>query len=293
MTTEASLSSTGPNARMENLSPAELLMKKHDADLAHRTSMEDVVDEDDIIHPPTNEITPGPVLEEKSPSADGLTGNWAQSMSSKAAGKQKARDEANVDETKTKAPYKALDLKSDAAFPSLGSGHRPSVPVASLAWGAKKSQPVQTHNSNGTHAIGANGTAASSNHSSRASTPASGIATPTSASTSSAFNQPYTQRAQGGGTLSLPGRPKEVADTIVLKSHELLPRDQLKKPVSEIVQAIKKRTGASLQMSTSRSGESTCIARGAPDAVRKALRDVAKELSAKVGPRLIGYQHFV
>ena len=288
MTTEASLSSnsngisTDPNAEMEHLSPAELLMKKHEADLAHRASIEDVVDEEDITHPPTNEITPGPVLEEKSASAGGPTGSWAQPMSTKAAGKQKAQDEANIGETKAKAPYKALDLKSDAAFPSLGSGPRPSVPATALAWGAKKSQPVQVHASNGTHSISANSTTVSSNHSSRASTPASGIATPTSVSASSAFNQPYAQRTQGGATLSLPGRPKEVADTIVLKPHELLPRDQLKKPVSEIVQAIKKRTGASLQMSTSRSGESTCIARGTPEAVRKALRDVAKELSAKV-----------
>ncbi|KAI9781737.1 MAG: hypothetical protein M1839_005730 [Geoglossum umbratile] len=278
MTTEASLSSGSidPNTRMEHLSPAELLMKKHEADIAHRAFIEDVVDEDDIAHPPTNEITPGPVLEEKCASVDGPTGSWAQPISIKAAGKQKARGETNVDEARAKAPYKALDLKSDAAFPSLGSGPRPPVPATSLAWGAKKSQPVQIHTSNGT-----NGTSVSSNHSSRASTPASGIATPTSVSASSAFNQPNTQRTQGGATLSLPGRPKEVADTIVLKPHELLPRDQLKKPVSEIVQAIKKRTGASLQMSTSRSGESTCIARGTPEAVRKALRDVAKELSAK------------
>ncbi|KAH0545230.1 hypothetical protein FGG08_000684 [Glutinoglossum americanum] len=275
-----------PNTKTEHLSPAEILMKKHEADLAHRASIEDVVDEEDIIHPPTHETTPGPVLEEKAGSTDGPTGTWAQPMSAKAAGKQKARDETSIDEPKAKTTYKAFDLKSDDAFPSLGSGPRPSVPAAAPAWGMKKSQPSQIHGSNGAHSASANDATTSSNPSSRASTPASGVATPTSAPASGAFGQPYAQRTQGGATLSLPGRPREVADTIVLKSHELLPRDQLKKPVSEIVQSIKKRTGASLQMSTSRSGDSTCIARGSPEAVRKALRDVAKELSAKQSIKL-------
>ncbi|KAH0562345.1 hypothetical protein GP486_002957 [Trichoglossum hirsutum] len=272
--------SPDPNTKAEQLSPAEILEKKHEAELALRASIEDVDDEDDITHPPTHKTTPGPVLEEKMASVDGSTGIWTQPISTKAAGKQKIRDEANIDETKAKAPYKPLDLKSDDAFPSLGSGPKPTIPATLSAWGARKSHPVQTQASNGSP-VGVNGTTISSNSSSRASTPASGIATPTSASTSSAFNQPHAQRNQGGATLSLPGRPKEVTDTIVLKSHELQPREQLKKPVPEIIQAIKKRTGTSLQMSTSRSGDSTCIAKGTPEAVRKALRDVAKELSTK------------
>jgi hypothetical protein len=282
--------SPDPITKTEHLSPAEVLMRKHEAVLAHRASIEDVEDEEDVLHPPTHEITPGPVLEEKTASTYGSTENWTQpmSMSTKAAGKQKARNEDNIDETKPKLPHKAFDLKSDDAFPSLGSGPRSSVPAAAPAWGMKKPQPVQIYASNGASSVSANGTTTSSNPSSRASTPASGIATPTSACASSAFNQPFAQRTQGGATLSLPGRSKEVADTIVLKSHELLPRDQLKKPVSEIIQAIKKRTGATLQMSTSRSGDSTCIAKGSPEAVRKALRDVAKELTAKVSSSKLG-----
>jgi hypothetical protein len=122
------------NTKAEHLSPAEILEKKHEADLAHRASIEDIEDEEDIMHPTTHKTTPGPVIEENMTSADGSTGIWAQPMSTKAAGKQKARDEANIDETKAKTPYKALDLKSDDVFPSLGSVPKPTIPAASSAW---------------------------------------------------------------------------------------------------------------------------------------------------------------
>jgi transcription antitermination factor NusA-like protein len=80
--------------------PAQLMQEQHDAAEGHRVTVEDVVDEDDVEHPPP-------------PHTNGAT------MSEKAAGKQKASD---------KPP--TLDTQSEEAFPSLGAGPKPTVSPA-------------------------------------------------------------------------------------------------------------------------------------------------------------------
>src|SRR2546430_2534622 len=123
--------SNGNDTAQNHLSPAEALKKRHEADLAHRTSIEDVEDDEDIKRPATHEITPGPVLEEKYGPTDGSTGSWLQPASTKAAGKLKAHDEATQDNSKQRKASQPLDLKSDDAFPSLGGGSKTSTAAAS------------------------------------------------------------------------------------------------------------------------------------------------------------------
>lgn len=123
----------------EGLTPAQKLMEQHD----HHVTVEDVVDEEDLAHPPASA--------EKSADTP---------LSEKAAGKQKA-EAAPV----KKAP--ALNTASEEAFPALGPVKpRAQAPVAP-AWGKKSA-------SAGANGVNGSGAAPSSG----ASTPASGFSAP-------------------------------------------------------------------------------------------------------------------
>lgn len=113
----------------EGLTPAQKLMQEHD----HNVTVEDVVDEEDIAHPP--------------PSAKATSD--APALSEKAAGKQKADD----------APKKpALNTSSEEAFPALGPA-KPRAQVSAPTWG-KKPTAVTSNGVNGSAA--SNGTSAAS-----------------------------------------------------------------------------------------------------------------------------------
>ena len=117
----------------EGLTPAQKLMQEH-AD--HHVTVEDVVDEEDVAHPPP-----------AAKSAD----DGSAPLSEKAAGKQKA-DAAPA------APKKpALNTSSEEAFPALGPVKpRAQAPVAPT-WG-KKPASVTSNGVNG--AAASNGSSA-------------------------------------------------------------------------------------------------------------------------------------
>lgn len=207
----------------EELRPGQLLAKQHAEEEARRqATVEDVVDEEDIAHPPPS-ATPR-----------------SEELSEKAAGKKPAQE---------------LNTQSEEAFPALGAPKARAAAVPS-AWGGKSSNGV-----NG----GANGRPASSNVSSRASTPASGMMTPASTAASH--------------TVSLPGRHTESID---FAPSQLQPRNQLKKPVQDVLRDINRGSKARVQMKQGAGGRIIFEGQGPVEAVRQSLKEVAKELGAKV-----------
>lgn len=111
------------------LSAAEQLKARH---AAHNPTIEDVLDEDDIQHPPAVHVDP---LSAETPT-----------LSDVARGKQKAGA--------VPRPAAAFNLNSEEAFPSLGLGKPP--PAAAQTWSRK---PAIGANGNGNGNIPTNGSA--------------------------------------------------------------------------------------------------------------------------------------
>lgn len=269
----------------QSLTAAERLQQKHEADAAHRPMIEDAVDEEDIAHPPPSmnlahesETTHDPVEQ-------------TQPMSEKAAGKQKARDEPTEISAKSKPNGVAsFDAQDQEAFPALGSGPKAPAPVpAAMAWGAKK--PSSLH----AGVNGVNGNASfSSLSSSRASTPTSGLMTPAS---NNASRGPQTRGLSMPQQMPMPGRASE---RIQFAPSQLLPRDQLKKPLHDVLRSINKGSKAKVEMKSGPNGNIIFEGTGPVDAARQALKDLAKEVGSKqhvkvpiplsVRPHVIGRQ---
>ena len=269
----------------QSLTAAERLQQKHEADAAHRPMIEDAVDEEDIAHPPPSmnlahgsETTHDPVEQ-------------TQPMSEKAAGKQKARDEPTEISAKSKPNGVAsFDAQDQEAFPALGSGPKAPAPVpAAMAWGAKK--PSSLH----AGVNGVNGNASfSSLSSSRASTPTSGLMTPAS---NNASRGPQTHGLSMPQQMPMPGRASE---RIQFAPSQLLPRDQLKKPLHDVLRSINKGSKAKVEMKSGPNGNIIFEGTGPVDAARQALKDLAKEVGSKqhvkvpiplsVRPHVIGRQ---
>lgn len=212
----------------EGLTPAQKLMEQHD----HHVQVEDVVDEEDIAHPP--------------PSAKATSD---ASLSEKAAGKQKAE---------SAAPRKpALNTSSEEAFPALGAVKpRAQAPVAPT-WGKK---PVSVTSN------GVNGGAAG------VSAPAPGA------------SQPGPGRGPALPSMNIPGKHTE---RISFSPHQLTPRQQLKKPVNDIIRDINRRSKAKLEYKSGPSGTVIFESTGPVEAVRQTLKEIANEVGSKVGiPRL-------
>ena len=261
MATEAT--TNGSSATAEGMSAAERLMQKHAADESnsHKASVEEVPDEDALLHTPPSGTTSLPISADPSrvttPAAD-------PAMSSKAAGKQPARDQPQ-----TAAPKKpALDTHSEDAFPALGGPKAQPTAAAPTPWSRKPAAVGKAANgmSNGLP----NGNTATSNMSSGASTPMSGIITPST-----------TTPSQRGPTpqMSLPGRYSE---SIQLHPSVMTPRNQLKKPVTDILREINKRSKANVEMRSGPGGVVVFEGTGPVDAVRVALKEVATQLCSKV-----------
>ncbi|KAF2139453.1 uncharacterized protein K452DRAFT_320563 [Aplosporella prunicola CBS 121167] len=225
-------------ANGDGLTPAQRLEQRLAADEPHRPTVEDAVDEEDLAHPPPS----------SHPSATPDTSaSPAPTMSEKAAGKQKAQEPA------PKKPQ-GIDM-SEESFPGLGAP-KTVTPVAS-AWGRKPAS------------VNANGFA-SSNVSSRASTPASGNMTPAAAAPS--------VRGPGPQTLNLPGR---FTESITLAPSQMIPRQQLRRPMMDIIRDINRRSKAKVESKPGAMGNFIFQGTGPVDAVRSALREVAKELGSK------------
>lgn len=208
----------------EGLTPAQKLMQEHD----HHATVEEVVDEEDIAHPP--------------PSAKSTAD---EPLSEKAAGKQKATD--------APAPKKpSLNTSSEEAFPALGPVKpRAQAPVAPT-WG-KKPASVTSNGVNG---------GAASHATSGASTPASlpigrGPALP---------------------SMNIPGKHTE---RISFSPNQLTPRQQLKKPVNDIIRDINRRSKAKLEYKSGPGGTVIFESTGPVEAVRQTLKEIANEVGSK------------
>ena len=250
----------------QSLTAAERLQQKHEADAAHGPTIEEVLDEEDLAHPPPSmHLAP-----ESEPTHDPV--EQTVPKSEKAAGKQKARDEpAQTPATSKVNGVVSFDAQDHEAFPALGSGPKAPAPVpAAMAWGAKK--PSSLH----TGANGTNGNAApSSMSSSRASTPTSGLMTPAS---NSASRGPQTRGLSMPQQMPMPGRHSE---RIQFAPSQLLPRDQLKKPLQDVLRSINKSSKAKVEMKSGPNGNIIFEGTGPIDAARQALKDLAKEVGSK------------
>ena len=257
----------GGGSTASEATAAQRLQEKHEADAAHRTIIEDVVDEEDIAHPPPSMF----IASETDPAPVSAMPN--KSLSDKAAGKQKAKDELSTASTeKGSNGTVPLDTQSVEAFPALGSGPKAPTPApAAMAWGAKKPSTVNAETN------GANGKkTATSMASSRASTPTPGVLTPTSPGISKA---PQSRGISIPNYLAMPGRHSE---RVQFAPSQLLPRDQLKKPLQEVLRGINKRSKANVEMKTGPNGVFFFEGTGPVDATRQALKDLAKEVGSKV-----------
>ncbi|KAL4739611.1 hypothetical protein BDV11DRAFT_187290 [Aspergillus similis] len=100
-------------------SRAAMLEEQHALDEAHKASVEDVVDEEDLLHPP--------------PSVQAVS-EQVSSAPSQASTPPVAKAPVSSKNPSGKPP--ALDVQSEELFPALGSGPKPKAPAAS-AWAAK------------------------------------------------------------------------------------------------------------------------------------------------------------
>ena len=261
------------------MSAAEKLRAKHEANASHNPIIEEVVDEEDIQHPP-------PSMHAASKADPELIADLAaEPLSEKAAGKRKAEQEPTTAPAKPGAST-PLNTHSEEAFPALGSGPKPaSQAPPAMAWGAKKPSAVHT---------GMNGTNGHtpSMTSSRASTPTSGVLAPTTTNTN-----PQSRGMSMPHHMPIPGRNSE---QIQFAPSQLLPRNQLKKPLQEVLRSINKASKANVEMKTGPNGNIIFRGTGPVDATRQALKDLAKEVGSKqqvkvpipmsVRPHVIGRQ---
>ena len=252
----------GSAAGSDSLTPAQKLQEKHNADAAHRATIEDVIDEEDLQHPP-------PSLQA---ALESRNTEPLRPMSAKVAGKQKAGEESSNAVSNDKLNTQpTLDTKSEELFPALGTGFGSKAPVAAApAWGAKKPPSVGTAGTNG---VNGRGPLASSLASSRTSTPASGILTQ---STANASARPIRGTPHN---MSLAGRH---SDKFEFTPGQLIPRDQLRKPIKDVLQSINKRSKATVSMKSGPRGVFVFEGVGPAEDTRQALKDVAKEIGVKV-----------
>jgi hypothetical protein len=237
------------NGGSGGLSAAQKLMQKH-ADEAHRATIEEVPDEDDLKH---GEAPKSASILESTVDGSAAEPTWAQPVSAKAAGKQKDQ------ESSSKGNGPTLDTQSHDLFPELGGTPKSqSSPAMASIWSAKK--PAT-----------ANGTSPS-NGTPRASTPTSGAATPTSTTGSSLPRGPP-------NLMSIPGRHTE---RIQLAPSQLLQRTQMKKPLADILKDVNKKSKANVTMTTGQGGALWFTAIGPVEACRQALKDLVEQIGSKV-----------
>lgn len=101
---------------------------------------------------------------------------------------------------------------------------------------------------------------ATSNGGSRSSTPASGAATP---------NKP----------MVIPGRNVE---TVTLDPQYIMPRNQLKRPIPDIIKDINRKSRANVTMNTSTNGRYKFDATGPQDVAQQALKDLVAQIGTRV-----------
>ena len=248
-----------------DLTPAQRLQVLHSSDTAHKATVEDVMDEEDLAHPP-----PSLLAQQNTQSAD-PSHAAEESVSANKVGKRK---EGPLQEQSSQAQSKApvLDMQSEESFPALGGppSSKSGIPSA-MRWGSNTGPMLSKPISNGTNAKGP----LSSSAPSPTSTPTSGVMTPMSATMKAA------QRPQQDPTLQSMALPGRHSQRITFAPSQLLPRSQLKKPVQEILRAINKRSKAKVEMKQGPQGVIIFEGTGPYEDTRQALRDVAHEVGSK------------
>jgi hypothetical protein len=151
-----------------------------------------------------------------------------------------------------------LNVDSEEAFPSLG----PSKPVPS--------RPAQSWSRipGTSSAVPASGSA-------------NGIS---SAAKGKAPRLPAQPSASAGSSVSLPGvsLPGRLVERITFAPHQITPKNQLKKPISDILREINKKSKARVEMREGANGNLIFEGSGPQDAVRLALKEVATQIGSKV-----------
>jgi hypothetical protein len=234
-----SLTTTNGSASASDarLTPAEQLKARHSANASgdHHVLVEDVVDEDDIAHPPP------PVHSQPGPS--NMDSDTAAGASDTSRGKFRP------------AP---LNVDSEEAFPTLG----PAKPAPS--WPAQSWSRIPGPSSTGPVSGAANGIS--------------------SAAKGKGPRLPAQATAPAGSNVSLPGvsLPGRLVERITFAPHQITPKSQLKKPISDILRDLNKKSKARVEMREGANGNLIFEGSGPQDAVRLALKEVATQIGSKV-----------
>ena len=283
MSTVNGESSTTTNS----MSAAQRLLQKHTSEAAtssisgdHHPTVEEVVDEEDILHPP-----PSATLKSQNNEAfqaNSALGTAASTgMSEKAAGKQKAQPQTQNQQHKpsgnsansSHAKQPILDTQSEDMFPALSAPKAPNVNVPASAWGRK---PAAVATNGGSQLVSPmQSPPAGKRNSTGASSPLSGTVTPNSSIPSSMAMG----RGSAPSVVSLPGR---FTERIQFAPSQLIPRQQLKKPVPDVLRDINRRSKAKVESRPGPGGVLVFEGQGPVDAVRQALKEVANQLGSKV-----------
>ena len=146
----------------------------------------------------------------------------------------------------------AFDGRSEEEFPALGGGPKPGAQAATVpaAWSARKP--------------------GFGNGSSNASLP----------TTTSSARPAHPNKAAGTPKMDLPGKHSE---QIRFAPSQMLPRNQLKKPVADIVrETSRKSKGARVDLRHGPNGSYIFEGVGSVEAVRQALKEIAQQVGSKV-----------
>lgn len=160
---------------------------------------------------------------------------------------EKAAGKQKADEPAPAPKKPALNTQSEEAFPALGPV-KPRAQAPVPTWGKK---PAAVSSANGSNAN-------------------SGTSTPSGPAI----------RGPAVATMNLPGKHTE---RISFSTAQLTPRQQLKKPVGEIIRDINRKSKARLEQKTGPHGQIIFEATGPVEAVRESLKEIANEVGSKVG----------
>lgn len=166
-------------------------------------------------------------------------------LSDKSAGKQK--------ETAPSAS-KALDTQSRELFPELGGPKSQPTKIVPK-WNVLSSDKTNGHST------------PSANGGPRAATPPSGVATPTG--------------KPSAPSVALPGRHVE---HIVLEPQHMKSRDQLKRPLNQIIQDINRTSRAQVKAVSGGGGGQRFEAVGPQEAAQQVLKELVKQIGSTVSP---------
>ncbi|PGH00934.1 hypothetical protein AJ80_09096 [Polytolypa hystricis UAMH7299] len=234
------------NPTLLSPSPAALLQQQHATHEVHPVSFEEVVDQEDIEHPPPSMTVKKEPVTSPTPVPAVVEPSDAPAPAPKPSVKR--------------APV--LDIRSEELFPALGAGPKPrSVP---MAWGGRSSPAGATNG-------GRPGSHISSTDSTRTSTPLSGAGTPI----------PFAY--EGPKVMTLPGKHVE---RIRFAPSQMLPPSQLKKPIRDILRDTSKRSKAVVDIHNGPGGSIIFEGKGSVDAVRQALKEVAQQVGSKQSVRV-------